>query len=344
MTSSRTSKKRASLLLHSRYQVAALYPLRLNPQASHVTIFRFSPRFFSLASLTPRFFSGPRFRARFFKQRAKASRSAPLPAALEEIRLRAANGHALDQVLWGKALLDSVWLVRDPKAARDWFTIAAAAHYGPAHNMLGRCAQFGWGGEIDLEQAVRHYADAAHLGDLWGQYNLGICCLRGIGCSPDRRRAFTLFRQAALRGHAKSMNLLARFMEEGWETPRNPKAALDWYRRSAEGGDYRGRHNYATALLTLNRPDEALTWWKLAVEDATPDILQAMERTLAQKNAPVDAALQTRLAERLAPYRSQIHAAHQASRQHASRQKDPSQKDFPQRDLPPETVIRAKAR
>lgn len=242
-----------------------------------------------------------------------------LPEEIATIRQRAANGHALDQVLWGKALLNSIWLERDPDKAREWFMIAAKGKSGAAYNMLGRCAQFGWGTPPDLPQAVKFYQKAADLGDLWGVYNLGICTLRGIGCTSDRQRAFTLFREAALKGHAKSMNLLARFMEEGWETPRNPSAALDWYRRSAEGGDYRGQHNYATALLALGRPKEALSWWRKAVEDATPDILQAMQRMLSRSNAPRDKGLQRRLNKRLAPFRSALSAQHLSAE---SEQKD----------------------
>lgn len=226
-------------------------------------------------------------------------RKPDLPDNLAEIYRQAQNGHVLEQVLWGKALLDSQYVPRDVDRAREWFAIAAAANYGPAHNMLGRCAQFGWGCPLNLEEAVRHYRKAAELDDLWGIYNLGICHMRGMGVENSRRAAFVLFRRAALRGHAKSMNLLARFIEEGWETPANPIAALEWYQKSADGGDYRGQHNYATALVGLGRPDEALHYWRMAVKDATPDILQAMYRELHQPGAPQDPELMETLHARL---------------------------------------------
>lgn len=226
------------------------------------------------------------------------------PQELAEIYRKACEGHVLEQVLLGKALLNSRYIARDEKRAHDWFVVAASANYGPAHNMLGRCAQFGWGCPLDLTEAVRHYERAAQTGDLWGIYNLGICHMRGLWVEADRKAAFIFFRRAALRGHAKSMNLLARFIEEGWETPPNPAAALDWYRLSAEGGDYRGQHNYATALLSMGQPEAALHYWRLAVKDATPDILQAMHRDLSEPDAPQDpelmATLQRRLKEALA--------------------------------------------
>jgi len=203
-----------------------------------------------------------------------------LPADIEEIRQRALKGHVLEQVLWGKVLLNSSYVPADPASACSWFTIAANAHYGPAYNMLGRCSHFGWGCTQDVGQAADHYRRAAELGDEWGRYNLGILYMRGIGVDRNLLTALKLFEQAARAGHAKSMNLYARFLEEGWEIRQNRKEALLWYERSAWGGDYRGQHNYATYLLEAGEHDEALDWWEQAVVTATPDILSAMERVL----------------------------------------------------------------
>ncbi len=234
------------------------------------------------------------------QERRKIRRPVPeLPDKINAIHIRAMQGHVADQVLWGDILLKSIYLPPDPERARRWYEIAAAAGYAPAHNMVGRCCHFGWGGAVDLDAAARAYARAAALGDLWGNYNLAIMTMRGIGMKVDLPRALALFRSGAERGHAKSMNLLARFIEEGWHTPRNPKLALDWYRRSAEGGDYRGQHNYATALCAMGREEEAYDWWDKAVIDATSDILLAMQRQLATHQTGRAVTILDRVAARL---------------------------------------------
>lgn len=217
----------------------------------------------------------------------------PLPAHIEQIRLEALKGDPLAQTQWGQALLSSTFMQSDPVAAIGWFKIAANANFGPACNMLGRCYHFGHGVEKDLAQAAVHYEKAASLGDEWGRYNLGILVLRGLGMPADRSRAFALFREAAHKGHAKSMNLYARFLEEGWEAPQDRQAALMWYKRSAEQGDYRGQHNYATALAEAGLVEEALSWWRKAVQDkdVTPDILQAMKRSLTALESNGDGTL-----------------------------------------------------
>lgn len=224
---------------------------------------------------------------------------APLPEQIEAIRQRAIGGHHLDQVLWGKVLLNSAHVPPDHAQALIWFTMAANAGYGPAHNMLGRCHHFGWGCEKNLQQAAHHYDAAARLGDEWGRYNLGILTMRGLGMPQDLKKALGLFTAAAHNGHAKSMNLLARFLEEGWETPQDKAAALVWYQKSAEGGDYRGCHNYATALADTGQVEDALHWWRQALPDATSDILLAMERSLTALGPASDPALYAALQERL---------------------------------------------
>ncbi|AQS85216.1 MAG: tetratricopeptide repeat protein [Acetobacter aceti] len=217
----------------------------------------------------------------------------PLPDHIEQIRLEALKGDPLAQTQWGQALLSSTFMQSDPVAAIGWFTIAANAGFGPAHNMLGRCYHFGHGVDKDLAQAALHYEKSAALGDEWGRYNLGILALRGLGIPADRSRAFALFREAAHNGHAKSMNLYARFLEEGWEVAKDRQEALAWYKRSAEQGDYRGQHNYATALAEAGLVEEALNWWRQAIQDKdiTPDILQAMKRSLTAQDMQQDDAL-----------------------------------------------------
>ncbi|WP_244983655.1 tetratricopeptide repeat protein [Acetobacter okinawensis] len=223
----------------------------------------------------------------------------PLPDHVQAIYQKAANGHLLEQVLWGKILLNSVFIPPDPSQAYIWFSIAAQTNYGPAHNMLGRCHHFGWGTDKDLSKAAHHYAAAAAVGDEWGRYNLAIMHMRGLGMPRDLPTAFQLFQTGAHHGHAKSMNIMARFYEEGWVVKKNQASAFDWYRRSAESGDYRGCHNHATILVEQGQLEQALHWWQKALPDATSDILLAMNRTLASYDHPVARSVLKATQERL---------------------------------------------
>ena len=219
------------------------------------------------------------------QDRADAS-ALQLPDSIQAIHQKALLGYHLEQVLWGKALLNSTFMPPDPQQAIIWFTMAANAGYGPAHNMLGRCHHFGWGCDKNLTEAASHYAKAAELGDEWGRYNLGILTMRGIGMPQNLPKAFDLFQTAANNNHAKSMNILGRFYEEGWVVGKDVQAAHAWYQRSAETGDYRGCHNHATVLAERGQLEDALDWWDKALPDATSDILLAMQRSLSALDMP----------------------------------------------------------
>ena len=69
-------------------------------------------------------------------------------------------------------------------------------------------------------------ARAAEAGLDWGQYNYATSLQLGRGVPQDRAQAFALFQTAAAQGHAKSVNVLGGFYEDGWEVDADPAMAL----------------------------------------------------------------------------------------------------------------------
>ena len=173
------------------------------------------------------------------------------------------------QIVWGQLLLDGTRVARNPAAAFAWFERAAEFGNIDGQNMVGRCYEQGWGVEPDPKLATKFFELAAAAGHVWGQVNLAQMLMRG-GNPADRPRSFELFRTAAEGGtskaNLKAMNSLARFLEEGWVAPANPRGALYWYSRAAALGDHWAQYNLATILHSIGDP-------------ATADIL--LERAVA---------------------------------------------------------------
>ena len=112
---------------------------------------------------------------------------------------------------------------------------------------------------------------AAETGDAWAQYNLGHLLLDGNGVARDpEARVAPGHRCAADQGHPRAMSLVGRCLEEGWGTERDVIAALDWYRRSAEAGYFRGAFNFASILAVYGWDDDAVRWFERALT-LTPD-------------------------------------------------------------------------
>lgn len=82
------------------------------------------------------------------------------------------------------------------------------------------------------------------------------------------------------------MNLLGRYLEEGQYCPRDLDAAVAWYRRSAEAGDFRGQFSYAAVLADRGQVDAALEWLRKALAGGNLKFLRVAHKALAAANDP----------------------------------------------------------
>lgn len=243
----------------------------------------------------------------FHLRREEVLDAAGLAAMLEEsparaaqaILLAAGEGEVEAQALLGQILLDGHGIAQDPALALRWFAIAANRGHLMARNMLGRCHEHGWGRAADASMAAQHYRIAADGGLDWAMYNLANLLATGRGVTVDHLQALALYRRAAELGHAKSMNLLGRYLEVGQVCPADP-AAREWYRRSAEAGDFRGQFSYAAVLAAEGRVDEAVDWLEKALSGGNLNFLRVASQTLASATDPRIQAMANRYSQRYA--------------------------------------------
>ncbi len=190
--------------------------------------------------------------------------------AFAGIHEAAQAGQVAAQLLLAQMYMEGKGVPRDGQAALLWYETAANNGHALAMNMLGRCHELGEATPVNCELAAVWYAKAADAGLDWGLYNHANLLATGRGVSKDVARALALYAQAARQGHAKSMNLLARHLEEGIETEADPQAALQWYKRSADAGDFRGQANYASILLQHGQVAPAAALLKQALAHGSP--------------------------------------------------------------------------
>ncbi|WP_231737821.1 tetratricopeptide repeat protein [Terracidiphilus gabretensis] len=202
--------------------------------------------------------------------------------SLELVRAAALRGVHQAQVLYGQMLLDGKLIERNPAAALHWFERAAQGGNLMAVNMVGRCFDQGWGVARSSYMAEQWFRKAAERGLDWGMYNLATLLTLGEdGIREDKLAALYWFRKAADLGHAKSMNILGGFYEDGWVVHRDRAIARDHYRRAAIGGDFRGQFNYARFLLQEGDLLGALHWLRQIPGTATPAFMAKMKAFLA---------------------------------------------------------------
>jgi TPR repeat protein len=181
----------------------------------------------------------------------------------------ATYGHLDAQLHWAQMLLDGIGTERDADAAFRWFGIAAQSKRADTINMLGRCHELGWGTPVDFGKAAEYYRDAAAKSSDWARFNLGCLLLEGKGVARDMNEAFRLFMSAVEQGHVKSLNMVGRCYENGWGCTKNMPEAVQWLRRSAEAGDFRGQYSYAQIL-------------RLAIDQSHVELCREMAKVLSE--------------------------------------------------------------
>jgi len=223
------------------------------------------------------------------------------PANAAKAILMAAQQNLPDaQALLGQILLDGTGIEQDAALALTWFQIASRNGHAMATNMAGRCHEHGWGCEPDAARAAEFYRQAAEAELDWGFYNYGNLLATGRGVNKDQARALACYTKAAHLGHAKSMNMLGRYLEEGVCCERDLPAAHDWYRRSAEGGDFRGQFSHAAVLVDQGRIEQALMWLKTALRIGNLNFLRVSCKALLDASHPDIRAMAMNYHERAA--------------------------------------------
>jgi TPR repeat protein len=199
------------------------------------------------------------------------------------IRAGAEAGIAEAQAVYGQMLLDGAEIEKDERAAFRWFLLAAAQNHLMALNMVGRCYDLGWGTKVDKGRAAECYRVAAERGLDWAMYNYATLLTLGHGVGEDKAAALAWFEKAAALGNAKALNFIGSFHEDGWVVERDIDAAGSFYRRAAEGGDFRGQFNHARMLLARGEIEQALLWLRRSAMTATAHFALQAERWLLSR-------------------------------------------------------------
>jgi TPR repeat protein len=220
---------------------------------------------------------------------ARQLRSAP-QAAAATLRALGDQGDAQANFLLAQMLVEGRGLPCDAVQAQERYFLAANAGHRLAMNMLGRCHELGVGTAINPELAAVWYQRAARRGLDWGMYNFANLLASGRGVNADPQAALAWYQRAAALGHAKSMNLVGRYLEQAGTEQARAQAA-HWYLRSALAGDFRGQASHASVLLERGQVQAAIGWYLRAIGHGSASFLAHLGQQLGSLPATVAAAL-----------------------------------------------------
>jgi uncharacterized protein len=150
---------------------------------------------------------------------------------------------------------------RNPKSARRWFEMSAAAGSPAGQRSLGHLYANGLGVRSDIRRAVDLFRSASDAGDAVAAYNLAAANIRAQGAYCTFEETLGLLESAAQSGvveaEAKLGDILAAADRDS--------EALEWYVRAADHGHV-GAMNAAACWFrdgTAGEPDpvQAVRWF-----------------------------------------------------------------------------------
>lgn len=117
---------------------------------------------------------------------------------------------------------------------------------------VGYMYERGEGVQKNIKSAVEWYTKAANMGNRGAQHNLGFFYYSGTGVKQNFKLAYEFFMMAAKQGKADSMLNIGVMYENGEYVAKDYNKALEWYQRAENNGNSDGGRFYKTLQYKMN--------------------------------------------------------------------------------------------
>ncbi len=118
-----------------------------------------------------------------------------------------------------------------------YYKLAAEKGMPKAQNSLAQCYLRKQPAKaIYLQKAFIWFTSSANLGDVLGQYNLGLCYYFGTGTDVNYEKAVKWFGKSAEQGYVDAQYNLGVCYSKGQGVPSSCVEAYKWYKKAADGG------------------------------------------------------------------------------------------------------------
>jgi len=192
----------------------------------------------------------------------------------------AESGDARSQYGLGYLYQQGQGVAQDSTRAAEWYDAASIQGHPKAKVALGRLAM----GVDDGQTAMKHFKQAADLGQPEAMFLIGRLYEQGMGVKADDEKAMTYFRQAADNGDAKAQYRLAKAtLGDGGSTDSaQQEIALSWLNKAAEQ-DHAEAQTTLGQLLEENDRDAAMTWYMRAALNGNEDARERLATLMQEK-------------------------------------------------------------
>lgn len=171
-------------------------------------------------------------------------------------------------------LLGTDGFEKDPDKSIQYFLEAAEIGSVDAQWNLGLLYNEGIGVELNPDEARYWFEKAAKAGHSRAQFNLSLMYMTGRGVERDFTKASELLQLSAENGYIDAAFGLAELYTVGQGVPQDYSKAVEWFEKAAKAGHPRAQSNLGTFYVEGQGVEknemEAFKWFKKAADLGEP--------------------------------------------------------------------------
>ena len=151
-----------------------------------------------------------------------------------------------------------------------WREAATMGNVDAQYN-LGVCYNNGIGVEADNSEAARWWTMAAEQGDITSQYNVGMLYRQGVGVEQDYARSMEWLAKAAKQGDPDAEYELGNFYDNAWGVAQDYHKMMEHYKAAAEKGHPKSQAIVGLFYYENESYAEAAEWLRKSADQGYAD-------------------------------------------------------------------------
>lgn len=155
-------------------------------------------------------------------------------ALIDTVRIKAEEGQADYQYLYGASFEYGWGVEEDAKQAMTWYKKAADQKQKASYNAIGNLYRTGNGVKADNEEAFRWFNLGAQADDAQAMLNVGNCYFYGMGTEKNATKAVQWWQRAAEGGNAYAQSQMGDCYFYGIGGQQDMEKAVQYYTMASD--------------------------------------------------------------------------------------------------------------
>ena len=187
---------------------------------------------------------------------------------IDSVRIKAEEGIADYQYLYGASFENGWGVEQDAKQAMTWYRKAAEQDQKASFNAVGNLYRMGKGVNPDNKEALRWFQLGADAGDGQAMLNVGNCYYYGMGVEKDVAQAVEWWQRSAESGNAYAQSQMGDCYFYGLGVEQDMSKAVGFFKDAVSANISSAQYRLGLLYFYGQGVDQDRTYAKLLMQKA----------------------------------------------------------------------------